>query len=232
MDKINESTSITESTKDEELVGNSNKTKPDETYDQLFTYDDWHIGCKIRATAHIWSNESLLRTNKAVGLISVILTALSGSSIFAGINLDEGLPTDINFLYIIALALSLAIATLTAIQTFLKLPERAQVHHQTFVEYIDLCNDIEFYLNEYIEVHRDMAILNENMLKINERMNKVETGRPNITEKIYSKAKKHIEDLKIRPYSLLLRQREYLENKKIKTVPIKTATTETTSTST
>ena len=214
-----DSTSEKEITKDEETVENPNKNELDEVYDQLYTYDDWRFGCKIRAKAHIWLNEILLRTNKILGLITIGLTALSGSSIFIGINLDEGMPTDINYLYVIALALSLTIAILTGIQTFLKLPERAQVHHQTFVEYSDLSNDIEFYLNEYIEVHRDMVLLNENMLKINQRMEKIEEGRPNITEKQYDRAKKHIENLKIKSYSQLLRQREHLEDIKKKEVP-------------
>jgi len=205
------------------LADNSKTTV--EPYDQLYTYDDWHKGCKIRSVAHIWQNEHLVKMNKWLGLVTVIFTVAAGSSIFTGISLENGLPTENHTLYYIAFAISLIVSLLVATQTFLTLPRRAQVHHQTFVEYCDLCCDIENHVMEYIELHRDMETLIENMNKINDRMKTVESGRPNIPEKQYKKAKEHVKKLivddELKNFSELLRQRERLEAKGLKDTPKK-----------
>lgn len=160
----------------------------EEHYDQLYTFDSWYRDCFTRAIAHIQANERLFRLNQMLVLTSVLLTVTASSSIITGILFNTGAPSTNQILYYVAFGLCIIVSLLITVQSILKLPVRAQLHHQAFVDYQDLRNDIEHQLHEYFTRHRDMEILNENMVKIIDSLKIIESVAPYISQKDYQKA--------------------------------------------
>ena len=150
-------------------------------------YTRWLKSARTRHIAHIKTNAYLVKMNYIIGIFSIIITAVAGSSVFAGVN------TDNEALYYIALVLGILITIITAIQTFLSLSKRAEQHHRISVKYGDVRLDIEKILQDFQDgLIPDKQALSDAMDEINTRLEAIDQERPSIPQWIYKRAEERV----------------------------------------
>ena len=151
---------------------------------ELYTYEQWWINMRIRRVAHIKTVSLYNTMNIILGVTIIVLSALAGSSVFAGIETSQS-P-----FYYIAVAITILLSALTATQTFLALGDKAKAHHQSQANYGALCKMIEDTLRDYIYVNRDKDILEEAMDEAEKRMSELDEKRLYIPQRKYDYARK------------------------------------------
>lgn len=102
---------------------------------------DWHRRARESQWAHYEAERRLLRGHYLIGLPLIVLSAFTGTSIFASIatNPSRAFKTIVGFT-------ALAGAILGALQTFLRSSDRAGAHRSAATDYSDLRRRLEVLL--------------------------------------------------------------------------------------
>lgn len=108
--------------------------------DQEELISNWIEDAHFLLKCHLALAESTRRKHRNIGILSAVLSAIVGSSIFASLGQEESSKT----LIIITGLVSLSATILTSILAFLKLPESANQYHNSGNEYAAIRKELEF----------------------------------------------------------------------------------------
>ena len=135
------------------------------------------------AKGHFYAGQCWVNANLWLGGISAVLSAIAGASALSQFDYHN----------IVAGSLSIVVAGLTAIITFINPNERATVHQKAGNKYNALRNDTRiFYDIEIDEIDDKKAI--DDLKKLNDRRNKLNIESHQIPKWAFEKARKGIED--------------------------------------
>lgn len=116
--------------------------------------NEWIEDSKILLKYYLSKAQSLRKQNRLIGIISAILSAVVGSSIFISLG-DK--PTNNNVAIITGL-ISLSATILTSVLAFLKLPEIANQCHNSGNQYAEIRKDLELLLvsNQNLDIDQEL----------------------------------------------------------------------------
>jgi len=135
------------------------------------------------AKGHFYAGQCWLNTNLWLGGLSAVLSAVAGASALSQFDYHN----------IVAGGLSIVVAGLTAVITFINPNERATVHQKAGNKYNALRNDTRiFYDLEVSEVDDIKAI--DDLKRLNDRRNKLNIESHQIPKWAFEKARKGIEE--------------------------------------
>jgi len=135
------------------------------------------------AKGHFYAGQCWVNTNLWLGGIAAVLSAIAGASAFSQFDYHN----------IVGGGLSIIVAGLTAIITFINPSERASVHQKAGNRYNALRNDTRiFYDIELNEIDDKKAT--EDLKKLNDRRNKLNLESHQIPKWAFEKARKGIEE--------------------------------------
>lgn len=135
------------------------------------------------AKGHFYAGQCWISTNFWLGGLSAVLSAVAGGSALSQFDYHS----------IIAGGLSIVVAGLTAVITFINPNERATVHHKAGNKYNALRNDTRiFYDIEVSEIDDVKAA--DDLKKLNDRRNKLNIESHQIPKWAFEKARKGIEE--------------------------------------
>jgi len=135
------------------------------------------------AKGHFYAGQCWVNTNLWLGGIAAVLSAIAGASALSQFDYHN----------IVAGSLSIIVAGLTAIITFINPNERASVHQKAGNRYNALRNDTKiFYDIELSEIDDKKAT--EDLKKLNDRRNKLNLESYQIPKWAFEKARKGIEE--------------------------------------
>src|SRR3989338_397158 len=135
------------------------------------------------AKGHFYAGQCWLNTNLWLGGLSAVLSAVAGASALSQFDYHN----------IVAGGLSIVVAGLTAVITFINPNERATVHQKAGNKYNALRNDTRiFYDIEVSEVDDIKAI--DYLKRLNDRRNKLNIESHQIPKWAFEKARKGIEE--------------------------------------
>ncbi len=135
------------------------------------------------AKGHFYAGQCWVNTNLWLGGIAAVLSAIAGASALSQFDYHN----------IVAGSLSIIVAGLTAIITFINPNERASVHQKAGNRYNALRNDTRiFYDIELSEIDDKKAT--EDLKKLNDRRNKLNLESHQIPKWAFEKARKGIEE--------------------------------------
>lgn len=97
--------------------------------------------CSLRIEAHNEKADKYHKKNLYLGVPAAVIAAVVGSSIFATLSAEKNI-----YLMVMTGSLSILAAILSALQTFLKYSEMAQVHKAAEDGYVSLRRRIEFFM--------------------------------------------------------------------------------------
>ncbi|MCK8520641.1 SLATT domain-containing protein [Aquimarina sp. D1M17] len=112
------------------------------TNEQEELITNWIEDAQILLTCHLSMAESTRRKHRNIGILSAVLSAIVGSSIFASLGQDN---TDRTLVVLTGL-ISLIATILTSVLAFLKLPEIANQYHNSGNDYAAIRKELEFLL--------------------------------------------------------------------------------------
>jgi hypothetical protein len=135
------------------------------------------------AKGHFYAGQCWVNINLWLGGIAAVLSAIAGASALSQFDYHN----------IVAGSLSIIVAGLTAIITFINPNERASVHQKAGNRYNALRNDTRiFYDIELSEIDDKKAT--EDLKKLNDRRNKLNLESHQIPKWAFEKARKGIEE--------------------------------------
>lgn len=135
------------------------------------------------AKGHFYAGQCWVNTHLWLGGIAAVLSAIAGASALSQFDYHN----------IVAGSLSIIVAGLTAIITFINPKERASVHQKAGNRYNALRNDTRiFYDIELSEIDDKKAT--EDLKKLNNRRNKLNLESHQIPKWAFEKARKGIEE--------------------------------------
>lgn len=135
------------------------------------------------AKGHFYAGQCWVNMNLWLGGISAVLSAIAGASALSQFDYHN----------IVAGGLSIIVAGLTAVITFVNPSERATVHQKIGNEYNALRNDTRiFYDIEVNDMDEKRAI--EDLKKLNDKRNKLNLESHQIPKWAFEKARKGIEE--------------------------------------
>ncbi len=112
------------------------------TKEQQELISAWVVDAQILLTCHLSMAEVTRRKHRNIGILSAVLSAIVGSSIFASLGQKD---TDKTLIILTGL-ISLIATILTSVLAFLKLPEIANQYHNSGNEYAAIRKEFEFLL--------------------------------------------------------------------------------------
>jgi hypothetical protein len=98
--------------------------------DQRVLLQDWYERCREAQWAQYEAHDRLMRAHYWLGLPLTLLAAFAGTAVFASLSNSGNVP-----LRLAIAAMSVIVAVLGGLQTFLKLADRAAVHHAAATGY-------------------------------------------------------------------------------------------------
>ncbi|MEO1390603.1 MAG: SLATT domain-containing protein [Cyanobacteria bacterium J06634_6] len=142
--------------------------------------ESWYRRLRNSQFAHYESAKSFARIHYWLGIPSVLLSTLIGTSIFA--TLGESVETNLR---LAAGLVSVLAAGLTSLQTFLKLSEKSEKHRSAAARYGSLRREIEELLS--------LQSLNESSAaSLREAIDRLAEESPSIPNRDWSKAQKKL----------------------------------------
>ncbi|MFM7512454.1 MAG: SLATT domain-containing protein [Cyanobium sp.] len=141
--------------------------------------ETWYRRLREAQFSHYEAAKAFELMNYWLGIPSIVLSTVLGTSIFA--TLGESVNTNIQILFGLVSVLA---AILTGLQTFLKFSERAEKHRAIAARYGSLRREIEelAYLGQ--------GITKEMITPLRESIDRLAEEAPNIPERIWAKTKK------------------------------------------
>jgi hypothetical protein len=151
--------------------------------DAVEVLKQWLKGLRIFHAAHFRAATFYARLGRLLGVPVVALTTIVGTTIFTTMAEAQD-----DWLKIGAGVLSLLAAILAGVQTFLDYSGRAQRHHHAGVEFGSLRREVE----EFLAFSRNDQEIEEFMKKTRTRWDTLVEASPDVSQKIYDKAKEII----------------------------------------
>lgn len=134
--------------------------------------------------SHYEAAKPLASKNLWLGIPVVILSGFVGTSVFA--TLEKQVGTDVK---IFIGSISVLAALLAALQTFLRLGDKAELHRSTAAEAGSLRREIEqYYASGNIEAIPESTIQN-----LREKVDALSEKAPNVSNRIWNKVKAELE---------------------------------------
>jgi conflict system pore-forming effector with SLATT domain/protein expressed in petal formation len=150
----------------------------------IATLEQWHHGLRIFHRAHSRAAASYDRKNMALGLPTVILTAVAGTTVFTTLSSTS---TE-QWVTVMTGIMSIAAAVLAALQTFLRYSELSERHRTAAQKYGVLRREIEEVL-----AGDPAAPLPPDFLKsFREQWDAVDAASPNLPQSIYDSVEKEL----------------------------------------
>lgn len=132
------------------------------------------------AKGHFIAGGCWAKVNFWLGVISAILSAVAGASALDNHNIIAG-------------TLAILVAVLSATITFINPNERATAHHRAGNRYNALRNDARIFSEIEVAVADHKKSI-EDLKKLNDRRNKLNSESPQIPKWAFKKARKGIEE--------------------------------------
>lgn len=145
----------------------------------------WYKRLRETQESHYEASKPLAKLNTRLGLPVVIFSTIVGTSVFAS------LSKEVNIYWKITVAvISILAAILAGLQTFLKFSEKSEAHRAIASQAGSLRRQIE----QLIASGDVENISEEKLNSLREQIDKLSANAPAISEKIWIKAKKRLEE--------------------------------------
>jgi len=135
------------------------------------------------AKGHFYAGQCWVNINLWLGGISAVLSAIAGASALSQFDYHN----------IVAGGLSIIVASLTAVITFINPSERSVVHQKIGNEYNALRNDTRIFYDIEVNDMEDKRAI-EDLKKLNSKRNKLNLESHQIPKWAFEKARKGIEE--------------------------------------
>jgi hypothetical protein len=145
----------------------------------LATIEQWHHGLRIFHRAHSRAAVLYERRSIVLGLPTIALTAITGTTVFSTMNSTTG-----TWVKVVTGVMSLSASVLAALQTFLRYPELAERHRAASQSYGALRREVEEILATRQE-GSPFAVPADLLKSLRERWNAVDNIAPNIPQRLY-----------------------------------------------
>ena len=155
------------------------------------TLDEWHDGLRIFHRAHSRAAVSYERKNIALGLPTVVLTAVAGTTVFTTISSSPD-----TWVKVLTGVMSLTAAVLAALQTFLRYSELAERHKGAAQSYGMLRRELEEMLAQSTSTDPPAPPPADFMKSFRERWDGVDRESPNLPQRIYDEAEAQVAEAK------------------------------------
>jgi len=132
---------------------------------------------------HFYAGQCWTKVNLWLGSISAVLSAIAGASALSQFDYHN----------IIAGGLAIIVAGLTATTTFINPNEKASIHQKAGNRYSALKNDVRIFFDIEMSKLEDQKAI-DNLKKLNDRRNKLNTDSHQIPKWAFEKARNGIED--------------------------------------
>ena len=142
----------------------------------------WHLKCRRNRHANYFAANHFSKKHYQLGVFSVSISAIVGSSVFASLGKIVEPSAQI-----IVGAFSILAAIMTALQTLLKYGERSAKHRDTGYRYGALVRQIEILFSKNEEDPDDRELE-----KLNDIIDEVAESAPELPEKIWRRSLKRI----------------------------------------
>lgn len=150
------------------------------------SYHRWLNDTRKRQIAHIKTNAYFSLLNQVIGFIIIILSSITASSIFTGLTTTNPIA------YYVGVSFGILVTITAALQTSLKLPEKAEKHHDSSVKYGDVRREIEKYVADFSNGILTLDDLSQKMEKIRDKMVEIDKKRPYIPQRLWKKASNQV----------------------------------------
>ncbi len=154
----------------------------------LSTFEQWHQGLRIFHRAHSRAAVLFERRNLAIGLPTVLLTAISGTTAFTTLASEVDQPV----VKIMTGIMSITAAVLAALQTFLRYSELAEKHKAAAQNYGMLRRELEEVLVQCNSTSPHSAPPQGFMRDFRMRWDSADKEAPNLPQRIYNQAEEHV----------------------------------------
>lgn len=151
------------------------------------TFEQWQRALRIFHRAHSRAATLFEQRNIALGLPTVILTAIAGTTVFATI---EASPAP--WVKVLIGIMSLAAAVLAALQTFLRYAELAERHKAAAQKYGILRRELEEAMAHAAAATHPAPLPPAFTTSFRERWAELEMQSPNLPQKIYDQSEAHV----------------------------------------
>lgn len=138
---------------------------------------EWYRRVSVTQAAHYYSAGDFGARKYFLGVPTVVLTTLVGTSVFATLQEQPGYWVQV----LVGLA-SVTAALLSGLQTFLGDAERSEKHRTAAAQYGALGRELECYLSKKDEIPE------EQLSSLRDSLNRLAIESPNIPIKTYRKA--------------------------------------------
>jgi hypothetical protein len=142
--------------------------------------EDWHRRVYAAQSAHYASAELLRRLHYIIGVPAVVFASIVGTAIFAGLEKDS--PRSM-----VVASVSILAAILSALQTFLRLSERAAAHATAADWYSAVRRDIEEVLHLPVE---SRGKVKDFLDRVRKEMNRVAQDAPQLGVSLWKREAK------------------------------------------
>jgi hypothetical protein len=142
--------------------------------------DNWHKRVYAAQSAHYAAADRFRLLNYVVGIPAIVFSSVVGTAIFAGLEHDTPRTLVVAFASILA-------AVLTALQTFLRFPERATQHATAADWYSAIRRDLEQTLHLPVE-SRGKA--KDCLDRVRKEMNRVAQDAPELNVRLWKREAK------------------------------------------
>jgi hypothetical protein len=154
----------------------------EKTVDELL--DKWYLRIKRYQFAHRFASKGLSKLYLILGVLSVLFATMTGTAIFA--SLEKDLP---GYGKILTGLLSLLAALLSALQTFLQLDERSEMHQRADANYSSIRQKIEQHQAIRFRESVEQESLQEFLDIIRQEMDVLARDSPLVPERYWHKAR-------------------------------------------
>jgi hypothetical protein len=137
----------------------------------------WQFAIRLTHKAHIKASAAAERLNRAIGIPVVILSTITGTTIFASIDNSPSMTAKIT----VGL-LSVTAAVLASLQTWLNYSGRAERHRSAALQYGSLRRIVEELLATFSDDH---PCPSERLREIRECWDGIDSSAPALPQKIY-----------------------------------------------
>lgn len=143
--------------------------------------ENWYRRMREAQFSHYEAARSFDRMHYLLGVPSVVLSTLIGTSIFA--TLGESINSNLRLLTGLT---SVLVAALTALQTFLKFSEKSEKHRLVAARYGSLRREVEQLLTQKESLTKELVT------PLREAIDRLSEESPSIPTRAWSKTKKKL----------------------------------------
>ena len=154
------------------------------THDPGKLLERWWTGVHLAMLAHYEAASWTARWHFRFGVPSIILSSLVGSVVFA-----DSLASSQPFAKYVAGSLSLVVAFLAAVQTFLRLSERSEAHRQAAGKYASLQRELA-QLRAFLPEDREELLRQTNALR--ERWAALTSESPTVPHRVWRRVRREV----------------------------------------